>query len=365
MKSFTQHTLIIEDIRSKVRKLKNLSPEEKKKVIDFFKKNNQLEKEIDWNNKNLTITDFQYVFHTPTKAKIKKSVKKKGIGGLREGIDYIDVTYMFENHNAYIPLNYEASKHIASKYIGHCTGKWCTAYQKTDSYWKDYVIDKNTTLIYIISPDKDEKYAWAIKLKSNRWQIFDKKDSLVYDIPGENVYRIYKRYKRDLVKYDKMIDKHIEGHWIYDARISDDAKYRIKSNGYVYWENGIWYNGTWKYGEWRNGTWYNGTWKYGEWFNGEWKSGIWEDGAWERGIWRNGIWEDGTWKYGIWFDGTWENGIWENGLWKGGIWKGGTWEDGLWKKGTWEDGLWKKGTWEGGYDADGNYHEAGNSPDKW
>jgi hypothetical protein len=82
MKTFNQHNqynILIEDITSKVRKLRKLSPADKKKVIDFFKRNNQLEKEIDWDNKNLTITDFQVVFHTPTKSKTNKAVKKKGI----------------------------------------------------------------------------------------------------------------------------------------------------------------------------------------------------------------------------------------------------------------------------------------------
>jgi hypothetical protein len=69
---YNQYSILIEDITSKVRKLRKLSPKDKKKVIDFFKRNNQLEKEIDWDNKDLTITDFQYIFNTPSKSKMKK-----------------------------------------------------------------------------------------------------------------------------------------------------------------------------------------------------------------------------------------------------------------------------------------------------
>jgi hypothetical protein len=242
MKSFNQYSILLEDIRSKVKKLRKLSPEDKKRVIDFFKQNRHLEDKIDWNNKNLTITDFQVVFHTPTKAKIKKAVKKRGISGLQEGIDYIDVTYMFENHNAYIPLTYEASKHIASSYIGRCTGKWCTAYQKTDEYWTEYVIENKIMLIYLVSPDKAEKYAIALSIKLNKWEIFDELDNKIKTIPGENFHRIYKRYKRDLKKYNEMIDR--DDDW-YETASTKNAKYRVLDDGI------IWYSGTWIKGRWK------------------------------------------------------------------------------------------------------------------
>ena len=358
MKTFNQHNqynILLEDITSKVRKLRKLSPADKKKVIDFFKKNNQLEKEIDWDNKNLTITDFQAVFHTPTKSKTNKSVKKKGISGLREGVDYIDVTYMFENHNAYIPLHYEASKHIASRYIGNCTGKWCTAYQKTANYWNDYAINNKILFVYLVSPDKEEKYAWAISLKNNKWEIYDKKDEIVYSIPGENVHRIYKRYKRDLKKYNEMVDRDYDNHWIKNVYKGMNANYEIKNDIMIKWISGTWYDGVWEHGEWVNGSWQNGTWNGGTWRNGTWWNGTWRTGTWLNGTWKNGTWENGDWEGGIWHKGTWKGGRWYNGTWKTGTWYDGVWENGTWELGTWYEGAWKKGEWKGGIWKDGGW----------
>ena len=56
----------------------------------------------------------------------------------------------------------------------------------------------------------------------------------------------------------------------------------------------------------------------------------------------------------VWYDGIWEDGQFGN--------PGMT---GYWYDGTWLDGTWNGKAWLGGYDSDGNYHEKGDSPDKW
>lgn len=141
------------------------------------------------------------------------------------------------------------------------------------------------------------------------------------------------------------------------------------------WFGGTWEGGTWEDGEWHKGTWMWGTWKEGVWFKGTWQSGSWEggewhDGTWENGTWWGGRWISGTWDGGMWMKGQWDDGTWKRGSWYGGEWWGGTWEDGRWEGGTWYGGIWKRGiwdggTWKGGYDKNGNYHKAGDSPDKW
>jgi hypothetical protein len=147
-----------------IKKIPNLDDEQKEQIIQHLTKFPHLEKEIDWNNlKNLTFDDFKQILNSESNTQKKKKVKASGISGLREGEDYAIVfdgpnnSSLPEDHRSkyyvgYMPLNYEASKLIASKDIGphSCEAKWCTAYQKDPGYWYSYVGKHQQTLIYFI-----------------------------------------------------------------------------------------------------------------------------------------------------------------------------------------------------------------------
>ena len=124
-----------------IKKIPSLSDEQKQEVIDFFRKYNQKEREINWSNwRNLTFSDFEKVMKLPSKRGLRQKVKTEGITGLRKNIDYYTV---FENKDkgilAVMPLNYEASKLLASDKIAGVEGAWCTAYQKTSYYFHKYM----------------------------------------------------------------------------------------------------------------------------------------------------------------------------------------------------------------------------------
>lgn len=53
---------------------------------------------------------------------------------------------------------------------------------------------------------------------------------------------------------------------------------------------------------------------------------------------------------------TEEDGVWDNGCIFKWTFNGGTWHMGVWDK---------TAIWKGGYDGSGNWHELGDSPDKW
>ena len=225
---------------------------------------------------------------------------------------------------AYIPLTWEASKLIASNKIGHGTAKWCTAHHKLDKHWYEYAED-NKILIYLIG--KDTKIAILLDSRNHIEEVRDIEDNLD-DVKPE--YRTLVDINKSLInKARGIIEKGLE--------------------------DGIWDGGTWE-----GGTWTGRLWK-----NGVWEDGVWARGRWESGIWRGGTWEDGHWYSGTWISGTWLDGTWDGGTWRNGNWKGGDWWDGTWERGTWRGGTWLGGTWYGGYDIDGNYHVAGDSPDKW
>lgn len=168
-----------------INKIPSLTDEQKKAIIDYFTKKPNMESKIDWNRwKDLTYADFYEVLNTASKSEIKKKVKQTGIAGLEEGTDYR--VFPLENDSVvgYVPLTWEASKHIASSHIGSCEGKWCTAYQKTDKYWRDYVGGKRVVLVYfIVTPPAGEedieatKFAIAIYPDNSKYEIYNAQDN--------------------------------------------------------------------------------------------------------------------------------------------------------------------------------------------
>nr|MDA3854773.1 BspA family leucine-rich repeat surface protein [Candidatus Woesearchaeota archaeon] len=123
------------------------------------------------NLNNLTYSDFEPLLNQVSKTQKSKRVKAGGISGLKEGEDYL--VFPTDKFLGYVPLNHEASKLIASKSIGGCEGKWCTAYQKDSSYWRTYVLENNIVLIYILH--ENEKYAIAV-YPNMEMEVFDKED---------------------------------------------------------------------------------------------------------------------------------------------------------------------------------------------
>ena len=58
-----------------INKLSALSPEEKSKLIKFFRDHSNYENQIDWNNKNLTFADFEPLLNKQSKALLKKEYR--------------------------------------------------------------------------------------------------------------------------------------------------------------------------------------------------------------------------------------------------------------------------------------------------
>ena len=355
-----------------------ITDHQKKELKDFFAKKPNLENKIDWQKKGLAFADFADVMAT-TKTERTRMVKKQGIAGLKDGKDYLELKVPADfPFQAYIPLTWEASKLIASNKIGKGTAKWCTAHHSLYKHWYEYA-DNLDVLIYLIG--KDTKIAMV--LDGN--YIDD-----VYDIEDNTIgieaeYRILVDINKSLInKARGIIEKGLKdrvwdgGTWrggTWTGRLWKggnwkdgnwkDGTWEAGSWDHGTWEGGIWEGGLWRNGTWEKGIWQNGIWKDGNWKGGTWKNGVWEGGTWQYGLWRNGIWKGGDWRDGTWWNGTWEAGTWQGGTWQAGTWQGGTWEAGLWERGDWLGGTWKGGDWWGGYDINGNYHEMGDSPDKW
>jgi hypothetical protein len=113
--------------------------------------------------------------------RITRSSKKFGVDGLTEDEDY-KLLYENETMWALQPYSWEASKILASEYVGHCTGEWCIAYQKTDSYWNDYTGDENQAPVYMILKDDDNggSLKFAFMYGEDDYDIWDSSDRRIY-----------------------------------------------------------------------------------------------------------------------------------------------------------------------------------------
>ena len=154
-----------------------LSLEQQNHLLNYFSNRDKTPSlDIDWNRlTSYNIQDILKATYELSKTGKEKAVKKSGIKGLEEGKDYLEFPMPDPKIKAYIPLNYEASKLIASTKVGPCEGKWCTAYQKTDEHWKKYS-KLDIILIYIITPET--KYAIAAYTNSRLLlEIFDATDN--------------------------------------------------------------------------------------------------------------------------------------------------------------------------------------------
>lgn len=297
-------TSLVEDVESLllekkdhlIRRLKNLTDEQKQKVIDFFRKKPNLENKIDWNRKDLTYEDFLEVMdpeRNRTWSQKRKLVKSSGIRGLRKGKDYVALRAP-EGIDAYIPLNYEASKLIACKDIGSGVGEWCTASDL--DYWDDYGRE-NIVLIYLLYSNTKEAIEYS--RKDNKIDdVFDMEDEIISI--GEVHQNIVKDNLRVINNVEIQYDPSPK--WVKKAKISSDANFEVIEDGRappraIRWFSGDWFDGTWKAGDWFDGTFHKeGTWiaRTGTFFGGVFK------GTFERGIWKGGTWD---YKQAIWKDG--------------------------------------------------------------
>lgn len=406
-----QESLLREKKDHLIKKLTNLTDEQKATIIAHLEQFPHKETLIDWNNKNLTWADFEPVLASTSKTQKLKQVKTLGIEGLEEGGDY---TVLYSKYPVIVvtPHNYEASKLIASSHVAGCEGQWCTAYQKSDMYWKNYISRKGSALIYAVDMEKRDKMAchysgdpFVTKTSSEISEVatfYNKEDSqvpffefaaFVFRIPRDKdggitdealSTKFAGKFPEFVARIIDLIEKASFAGLklnvrkkIFTAKDTwESGKLDIVAAGDEWvggtfkdgtWARGVWNAGVWLDGEWMAGTWVRGIWHTGVWYKGTWIRGLWKmgvhlkgtwkDGTWEDGIWRDGVWEDGIWEKGRWLEGVWLDGEhldgeWNGGVWRNGVWKGGVFRDGIWSGGTWEGGTWEDGSWGGGYIVD-------------
>jgi len=233
MKSFKQ--LISEKKDHIIKKMPNLSDEEKAILIDFFKKKPNLESKINWNKwKKLTFADFKPVMKETSSERKRKEQKqrRKGISGLKRGKDYIELKTRNKEYDVYIPLNPKASKVIASPHIGGCRGNWCLSSSQASKYYRREA--KKKRLIPIMVIGRGEKYTVMMPPTMNHWTVWNKENKAPQYgevIPGFSI-------KKELVspKLGKLYQEIIDEIWPRDIgkppKGVDKSDYRIAVDAY-------------------------------------------------------------------------------------------------------------------------------------
>lgn len=123
-----------------IKKLNNLTDEEKEEVIEWFKTHSSYESDpsINWQNKDLTMDDFKALM---AKAENSKSAKKRRIKS--------NAALLFEEHGQIVketenwiyvlPLSWEDAKFMDSSNCGGEGARWCIGWKESSTHWDRYV----------------------------------------------------------------------------------------------------------------------------------------------------------------------------------------------------------------------------------
>jgi len=194
---------------------KIITAEVKEKIKDVEKRNLSINlSKID------SIRDFIETLKNITSV-VTKSTQNKPIKGIKKGTDYLEIPLKDKDYKAYIPLNYKASKIIASDKTGNCRGKWCTANSDTDQHWIDYIEDGLGVLVYVLdfhvfTPDEDDtddsmkKVAIYYYESLTTQEAFDKNDDRLNPIDVPCYYDITKYVKANEDKIKEALAKNFK-----------------------------------------------------------------------------------------------------------------------------------------------------------
>lgn len=155
----------------------DLTDSQKETLKAFFKAHPNYENKIDWNRKDLTFKDFENLLSNEGKS--KSQAKKKGVSGLREGLDYkiigqgTTVSKEFGSANweytMYMPLTHLGSKTLASpSTLPAVTGEWCIA-MNDDTWWQNYTT-RTMDFFFILITEKGNPqngYKFAVSRNSS------------------------------------------------------------------------------------------------------------------------------------------------------------------------------------------------------
>lgn len=189
-----------EDVSRFIKNNVNLTDEQKAEVIDFFRKHSDLNGKIAWQQNGVTLpySAFKKVIDDFN----NRFLPKGTLEDLKEGRDY-EIVYNQNNIIGYEVLTYKASVILASNNVGpeiwseltdtykeaegyegnvikdfpvnaeglYGGAKWCTAYNHSDEFWKQYTQDVGLKFVYLIGNVPTGKVAIGYYPK-DRWTRF-------------------------------------------------------------------------------------------------------------------------------------------------------------------------------------------------
>ena len=177
MKTFEEIYQLRENKDHLIMKLSRLTNQEKDKVIAFFKNHPNLENKIDWNDKNLKISDFELLMKQAEKSRgnVKKQTSKDLSVPFREFIKNKEAHLWYADDKVIFisPLSWKCAIFMDSFDCYGIGAKWCIGYEKPD-YWNEYVCDRRETFIFVYNAIKKQKY--MIQRKWEEFNLWDAED---------------------------------------------------------------------------------------------------------------------------------------------------------------------------------------------
>ena len=183
MKNFKE--LILEAKDRFFLKSKILTSDQKEELINFSKTHSKFEKmindEIGWYNVHKV--SYETFLDIKNRSLDTKSMKKrkarklrhKGIRGLKEGEDYINIKTKNPYYLTYLPLNYKAAQVIKTSHIGDCIHNGCIGGSQAPKFFKSEGKAKNRVPVYVIG--QGEKYVVMMYPSTNSvWEVWAKEN---------------------------------------------------------------------------------------------------------------------------------------------------------------------------------------------
>ena len=184
--TFSDKIRLLENKDNRIDSNLNLTDEQKEEVKAFFHKHPDQERNIPDNmwmaktkEKQPTYQDFKNVMdafnNKVSKSKANRIANKKGISGIEEGKDYLDLgeheLSTLGKFHAYVPFTWLGAKTIAGPAVNPHPEKkdsasWCIGDSSTKDYWNNYFY-KYTTRFLIICGDNIPTKKVCISIHEN------------------------------------------------------------------------------------------------------------------------------------------------------------------------------------------------------
>jgi hypothetical protein len=170
--------ILLETKTHLIKKLPNLSNEEKQAVIDLFIKRPDLESKINWNDKTLTIDAFKPYFNNESKNEKFKKIKNGDLAKMFDGYN-CKIYKVTPSQIWVIPMDYECCVFMDSFKCYGTGAKWCIGDSNYREAYDRYVSYYNYRFCLYYNNETREKFMLQFGDPSEPLVVWDAEDDQI------------------------------------------------------------------------------------------------------------------------------------------------------------------------------------------